>query len=114
MNMIEESNMTRRIKVKISNILKAKDKKFIDYIYESLTDDLLGNKSASHFFFDKNPDEFLFEFTTKICKEGDVAWTLMRESLYLIAETEPNVAITITDIEEEGTGVIFTMGKLIK
>ena len=113
MIMIETQQMTKRIKVKITNIEKAKDKNFITYIYESLLNNLLqDNPAVSHVYCLREPNECNLEYTLKVGRQGDFTWCLMRENLYLIAETEPDVAITIIDIEEEGTGVVFTMGRL--
>ena len=102
--------MTKRIKIKVSEIDKAKDKNFVFYIYESLLNNLLyENKSVSHIYCLREKNEWNIEYTLKIGRMGDLTWCLMRENLYLIAETEPNVIISIIDIEDEGTGVIFNL-----
>lgn len=111
--MIEMNKMTKRIKLEVSNIDKAQDKNFVFYIYESLLDNLLNdNKSVSKIYCLRESDNWKIEFDLKIGRHGDLTWVLMRENLYLIAETEPEVSVRIIDIEDEGTGVIYILKRI--
>lgn len=112
--MIENREMTKRIKINVSDIDKAQDRNFVFYVYESLLNSLLNDNAAvSHIYCLKQQDKWDIEFDLLVGKKGDFTWVLMRENLACIAESEPDVKITIIDIEDSGTGVIFTMGRLM-
>ena len=108
--MIEQKEMTKRIKLNVTNIEKAKDRNFVFYIYDSLLNSLLSNNDAvKHIYCLKEQNEWNIEFDLTIGKRGDFTWVLMRENLACIAETEPDVNITIYDIEDAGCGVVYKM-----
>lgn len=114
--MIDKHEMTKKIKVTVSNIREAKDKNFVFYIYDSLLENLLneGNTAVSHVSFEKDKNEWDIGFDLKVSKIGDLTWVLMRENLACIIETEPKVTIKIQDEESEGTGVMYIMQRYNK
>jgi hypothetical protein len=91
--------MTKEIELKARNIKKARDKKYCFDTYEDILSSLFDFDCVSNLSFDKDIDSFNIRCTLKICKSADILWILIKEWLSTIIETESDVAITITEIE---------------
>jgi hypothetical protein len=93
--------MTKQIKVIIDNIKKAKDKKFIDEICNNILESLNDwEKEATKIYFEKDTNTFIVKFNLRVSKTGDLLSVLIREWLNLCIETEPNLFISINEVEE--------------
>lgn len=93
--------MTKQIKVIIDNIQKSKDKKFIEEVCNNILESLNDwDKEATKILFEKNKNTFFVKFNLHISKTGDLLSVLIREWLNLCIETEPNLFISINEIEE--------------
>lgn len=101
--------MTKDIEIKARNIKKARDKKYCFETYESILSSIFDFDCVYNLKFDKDPDGFNIQCTLKVSKSADILWILIKEWLSTIIETEPNVGITITEIESESNfGVTYS------
>lgn len=93
--------MTKQIKIVIDNIKKAKDKNFIDEICNNILDSLNDwENEATKIFFERDKNTFIVKYNLRVSKTGDLLSVLIREWLNLCIETEPNLFISINEIEE--------------
>ena len=107
--------MTKHVNLIITNIKKAKDKRFvndiIDAISDSLTDfpDTVGKINIS-----RDKDLFYTAFDIKICKTGDLFFVLLQEFLSTIIQTEDKVEVTMQVVEEKSiNGIQYKLSKFV-
>lgn len=103
--------MTKQIKVIIDNIKKSNDKNFIEEVCDNILESLNDcNKEATKILFEKNKNTFFVKFNLHVSKNGDLLYILIREWLNLCIETEPNLFISINEIEEHSEkGVTYKL-----
>ena len=93
--------MTKQIKIVIDNIRKSHDKNFVDEICNNILDSLNDwENEATKIFFERDKNTFIVKYNLRVSKMGDLLGCLIREWLNLCIETEPNLFISINEIEE--------------
>lgn len=93
--------MTKQIKIVIDNIKKSHDKNFVDEICNNILDSLNDwENEATKIFFERDKNTFIVKYNLRVSKTGDLLACLIREWLNLCIETEPNLFISINEIEE--------------
>lgn len=93
--------MTKQIKIVIDNIKKSNDKNFVDEICNNILDSLNDwENEATKIFFERDKNTFIVKYNLRVSKTGDLLSVLIREWLNLCIETEPNLFISINEIEE--------------
>lgn len=105
--------MTKQIIIKATNILNAKDKRYVFSTYESILDSIFDFDSASNLEFSKDINSFYISFDLKVCKSGDLLWILVKEFLSTIKQTEEYVELEITEIEQATIGITYKLFKYI-
>lgn len=108
--------MTKHVNLIITNIKRAKDKRFvndiIDAISDSLTDfpDTVGKINIS-----RDKDLFYTAFDIKVSKLGDLFFVLLTEFLGTICQTEEKVEVTMQVVEEQSiNGIEYKLSKYVK
>lgn len=108
--------MTKHVNLIITNIKRAKDKRFvndiIDAISDSLTDfpDTVGKINIS-----RDKDLFYTSFDIKVSKLGDLFFVLLTEFLGTICQTEEKVEVTMQVVEEQSiNGIEYKLSKFVK
>ncbi len=93
--------MQKRVNVRIEQIKKANDKIYIYDTLDTIIDTLHDfEKIVSNISFFREQNVFLLKFELKISKTADILWVLIKEFLNTIYETEPNLEISISEIDE--------------
>ena len=107
--------MTKHVNLIITNIKRAKDKRFvndiIDAISDSLTDfpDTVGKINIS-----RDKDLFYTAFDIKVSKLGDLFFVLLTEFLGTIVSTEDKVEVTMQVVEEKSiNGIEYKLSKFV-
>lgn len=105
--------MQKRLELCADDINHARDKSFVNFVYESLIDIILSNSESSDLDFCKNAKSFKISFNLRVSKEGDLLWMLCKEFMSLIKQTEEKVQLQINEIEEDGDGTTYKIFKYI-
>lgn len=107
--------MTKRVEIKGSNLTKANDKEYVFSTYEYLLELLFKYSNIiKNVQFGRSPNEFYLSFNIKICQTGDLLWILFKEFLQTIKETEENVELSISEVDEGNkSGVTYKFYKYI-
>lgn len=92
---------TDRVIINIFNVDKARDKRFVKYVHDTMTDMLLDKpKLCSNILFWREMPTFVLSFNCSFKdKSTSLLFTCLRHTLNLIIETEKNVYATITKID---------------
>lgn len=101
--------MSKEIEIKVTNIKKSKDRKFIFETFENIIESLFDYDCASNLKFNKDDNSFNIDFMLQVCKSGDMLWILIKEWLVLILESEQYVDVEITEREQSGIGIVYKM-----
>jgi len=101
--------MTKQIKIVLDNIQKAKDINFVNSTVDSIITSLHDfPNDVSKMSFDRDKNMSFVKFTLRVSKTGDMVFILIKEWLNLCLETEPNLFISISEIEEKAkTGTTY-------
>ena len=101
--------MTKRVRLTIDNIKKADDRQYVNEIYESILNSLYDfENTISNISLLKSNDTSVITFNVKVSKMGDLVLVLIKEFLSCLLETEPNIGISISEIEEgERKGITY-------
>jgi len=101
--------MTKRIRLTCDNIKKANDKDFVFKTFDNMIDALYDFESVtSNLRFDKTNNSFIIMVTLKISKTADMLWVLLKEYMSLLRESENNINMSITEIDEgSDTGITY-------
>jgi hypothetical protein len=101
--------MSKDIQIKVTNIKKSKDRKYIFETCENIIESLFEYDCASNLKFNKDDNSFNIDFVLQICKSGDMLWILLKEWLVTILESEQYVDVEITEREQSGIGIVYKM-----
>lgn len=101
--------MSKEIEIKVTNIRRSKDKKYIFETFENIIESLFDFDCASNLKFNKDDNSFNIDFMLKVCKSGDMLWILIKEWLVTILESEQYVDVEITEREQSGIGIVYKM-----
>ena len=101
--------MTKEIKIVVDNIQKAKDINFVNNTIDSIIESMHDfPKEVSKLSFERDKNMSFVKFTLRVSKTGDMIFILIKEWLNLCLETEPNLFISISEIEEKAlTGTTY-------
>jgi hypothetical protein len=100
--------MTKKIKVIIDNINRAKDRKYVNETIDAIVDSLHDfPNTISNIGLYRDKQTFYTTFNLKVSKIGDMAFVLIQEFLSCIKQTEQNVDITIDSVEDGNVGVTY-------
>ena len=105
--------MSKEIEIKVTNIKKSKDKKYVFETFENIIESLYDYSCASNLKFNKDDNSFNIEFVLQICKSGDMLWILIKEWLVTILESEQYVDVEIKEREQSGIGIVYKMYRYI-
>lgn len=102
--------MTKRIKVIIENINKAKDKRYVNDTIDAIVDSLHDfPNTISNIGLFRDKTTFYTTFNLKVSKLGDMCWVLINEWLSCIVQTEEKVDVTIDSVEEGEVGITYKL-----
>ena len=102
--------MTKRIKVIIENIQRAKDKHYVNETIDAIVDSLHDfPNTISNIGLYRDKQTFYTTFNLKVSKIGDMAFVLIQEFLSTIVQTENKVDITIDSVEENNIGTTYKL-----
>lgn len=111
-NKYNDMIMTKRVKIIAENIKKTKDRKFIFKTYEDILESIFDFSAvATKLFFDKTDDSFVIDFNVKVSKAGDMLLVLCKEYMSLLTQTEESIEVSISELEQDGTGVLYKFYK---
>ena len=100
--------MTKKIKVIVDNIQRAKDKHYVNETIDAIVDSLHDfPNTISNIGLYRDKQTFYTTFNLKVSKIGDMCWVLINEWVSCIAQTEKNVDITIDSVEDGNVGVTY-------
>ena len=100
--------MTKKIKVIIENIQRAKDKHYVNDTIDAIVDSLHDfPNTISNIGLYRDKQTFYTTFNLKVSKIGDMVFVLIQEFLSCIKQTEQNVDITIDSVEDGNVGVTY-------
>lgn len=102
--------MTKKIKVIIENIQRAKDKHYVNDTIDAIVDSLHDfPNTISNIGLYRDKQTFYTTFNLKVSKIGDMAFVLIQEFLSTIVQTENKVDITIDSVEENNIGTTYKL-----
>ena len=93
--------MTKHIRLKVDKITKGSDVKYINDTIDSIVESLHDFEGiVTKIGIARVKDYFVVTFDLKVSKTGDLVFVLIKEWLNTIYETENNVQISISEIED--------------
>lgn len=102
--------MTKKIKVIIENIQRAKDKHYVNETIDAIVDSLHDfPNTISNIGLYRDKQTFYTTFNLKVSKIGDMCWCLIQEFLSTIVQTANKVDITIDSVEEGEVGITYKL-----
>lgn len=101
--------MYKELTIEANNIKKSRYKEFVFSSYENIIHSIFEYNCVSKLKFEKEDESFRISFNMKISKEADLLWILIKDYLASIIETDDQVQLEITEIEQNGTTIVYRL-----
>lgn len=94
--------MTKRVRLTINGVKKAKDKEYINEVFDNIIESLYDHEGVvSGIGLSKQPDLYYLSFSLKVSKLSDILMILINEWLSCIVQTETSVHVSIFSKEQD-------------